>query len=274
MADWQTDIQAAQDAHIDAFALNMAVDSRVAEILPTAFQAAHDKHFSLFFSFDYAGNGPWKAGDVAALLEQYTASRVYYLHKGQYLVSTFEGPAHAEDWIDLKQQYNVFFVPDWSSIGAKPASQLGGGVADALFSWAAWPWGPQDMDTYTDASYYQYLNESGSKPYMMAVSPWFFTNLPGYDKNWLWRGDDLWYDRWVQVFYNQPEFVEIISCKFKKSSSTTLALSKNYQGMTMASLTILDPSTTMPWRPSGLERPPVILPKTCPMMVGDCLCHF
>jgi uncharacterized membrane protein len=94
LADWQTDIQAAQDARI---ALNMAVDSRVAEILPTAFQAAHDKHFSLFFSFDYAGNGPWKAGDVAALLEQYTASRAYYLHKGQYLVSTFEGPAHAED---------------------------------------------------------------------------------------------------------------------------------------------------------------------------------
>ncbi|KAI3224956.1 CAZyme family GH71 and CBM24 [Penicillium roqueforti] len=189
----------------------MAVDSRVAEILPTAFQAAHDKHFSLFFSFDYAGNGPWKAGNVAALLEQYTASTAYYLYKGQYIVSTFEGPAHAEDWIDLKQQYNVFFVPDWSSIGAKPASQLGGGVADALFSWAGWPWGPQDMDTYTDASYYQYLNESGLKLYMMAVSPWFFTNLPGYDKNWLWRGDDLWYDRWVEVLYNQPEFVEIIS---------------------------------------------------------------
>ncbi|KAI3118779.1 CAZyme family GH71 [Penicillium roqueforti] len=197
VTDWQTDIQAALDAHINAFALNMA--------------AAYDKHFLLFFSFDYAGNGPWKAGDVAALLEQYTASTAYYLYKGQYIVSTFEGPAHAEDWIDLKQQYNVFFVPDWSSIGAKPASQLGGGVADALFSWAGWPWGPQDMDTYTDASYYQYLNESGSKPYMMAVSPWFFTNLPGYDKNWLWRGDDLWYDRWVEVLYNQPEFVEIIS---------------------------------------------------------------
>lgn len=142
VTDWQTDIQAALDAHINAFALNMAVDSRVAEILPTAFQAAHDKHFSLFFSFDYAGNGPWKAGDVAALLEQYTASTTYYLYKGQYIVSTFEGPAHAEDWIDLKQQYNVFFVPDWSSIGAKPASQLGGGVVDALFSWAGWPWGP------------------------------------------------------------------------------------------------------------------------------------
>ncbi|KAI3124048.1 CAZyme family GH71 [Penicillium roqueforti] len=210
-ADWQTDIQAAKDAHLDAFALNMAVDSRIGQILPTAFEVASDLKFSLFFSFDYAGNGAWKADDVAALLEEYTASTSYYLHNGQYLVSTFEGPNQAEDWIDLKQKYNAFFIPDWSSIGAKPALQLGGGVADGLFSWAAWPWGPQDIDTYTDASYYQYLNGSGTKPYMMAVSPWFFTNLPGYDKNWLWRGDDLWYDRWVEVLYNQPEFVQIIS---------------------------------------------------------------
>lgn len=46
---------------------------------------------------------------------------------------------------------------------------------------------------------------------MMPVSPWFFTNLPGYNKNWLWRGDDLWYDRWQEVWYLQPEFIEIIS---------------------------------------------------------------
>jgi hypothetical protein len=43
-------------------------------------------------------------------------------------------------------------------------------------------------------------------PYMMPVSPWFYTNLPGFGgKNWLWRGDDLWYDRWSQIIYNQPE---------------------------------------------------------------------
>jgi hypothetical protein len=56
----------------------------------------------------------------------------------------------------------------------------------------------------------QTLNASG-KPYMMPVSPWFYTNMPGYDKNWLWRGDDSWYQRWQQVWYIQPEFVEIIS---------------------------------------------------------------
>lgn len=52
---------------------------------------------------------------------------------------------------------------------------------------------------------------------MMPVSPWFFTNLPGYDKNWLWNGEDLWYDRWQQAAsyskggFPAPEWIEIIS---------------------------------------------------------------
>lgn len=76
--------------------------------------------------------------------------------------------------------------------------------------WAGWPWGDKNITTFVDASYMQTLNASG-KPYMMPVSPWFYTNMPGYDKNWLWRGDDLWYQRWQQVWYLQPDFVEIIS---------------------------------------------------------------
>jgi hypothetical protein len=63
------------------------------------------------------------------------------------------------------------------------------------------------MDTYVDASYMQYLY---GKPYMMPVLPWFYTNLPGYKKNWVWNGDHLWYERWEQVLYLQPEWVEII----------------------------------------------------------------
>jgi hypothetical protein len=35
--------------------------------------------------------------------------------------------------------------------------------------------------------------------------------MPDYNKNWLWRGDNLWYQRWMQVWYLQPEFFEIIS---------------------------------------------------------------
>lgn len=83
------------------------------------------------------------------------------------------------------------------------------GVADGLFSWAAWPYGAADMTNTVDASYLDFL---GGKPYMMPVSPWFFTNMPGFaGKNWLWRGDDLWHDRWQQIFALMPEFIQIIS---------------------------------------------------------------
>lgn len=209
VSDWEHEIQLAQDAHIDAFALNIANgEDTTSNSMPNAFLAAQKLKFSLFFSFDYAGNGAWDKDDVLNLLKQYVSSGAYYLHGKTPLVSTFEGPGNADDWVYLKSKMSLFFVPDWSSVGAKSAMALGDGVADGLFSWAAWPNGPNDMNTYVDASYMQYL---GKKPYMMPISPWFFTNMPGYDKNWLWRGDDLWYTRWEQALYLAPEFIEIIS---------------------------------------------------------------
>jgi hypothetical protein len=81
-------------------------------------------------------------------------------------------------------------LSDWSSLGAGPAVAARNGVANGLFSWAAWPTGTPNSTTYVDASYKLAL---GGKPYMMPVSPWFFTNMPGFDKNWLWNSGDLWY---------------------------------------------------------------------------------
>ncbi|KXG50197.1 Glycoside hydrolase, family 71 [Penicillium griseofulvum] len=209
LSDWENEIKLAQDAHIDAFALNIAAgEDTTSTSMPTAWLAAQNLGFSLFFSFDYAGNGPWDKDDVLALLVRYVALDTYYFHGEDPLVSTFEGPGNADDWVDIKSEMSFFFVPDWSSVGAKAAMALGDGVADGLFSWAAWPNGPNDMNTYVDASYMQYLDK---KAYMMPISPWFFTNMPGYNKNWLWRGDDLWYTRWEQALYLAPEFIEIIS---------------------------------------------------------------
>lgn len=176
--------------------------------LDPVFAKATEHGIGLFFSFDYAGNGAWDKETVLSLLQKYTSYNAYYRHEGVPLVSTFEGPGSAYDWLHIKANVEIFFIPDWSSVGAKAAVKLAGGVADGLFSWAAWPTGPNDMDTYVDASYMQYLE---GKPYMMPVSPWFFTNMPGYNKNWLWRGDDLWHTRWQQALYIAPEFIEIIS---------------------------------------------------------------
>ncbi|GFF25735.1 glucan endo-1,3-alpha-glucosidase agn1 [Aspergillus udagawae] len=210
-ADWESDMKLAKDAHIDAFAMNMAwKDSTNDPSLEMAFNAANSVGFKLFFSFDYAGNGPWSQDTVIHMIQQYGSNGAYFQYKGKPFVSTFEGPGNAEDWVDIKAQTGCFFIPDWSSVGAKPAAALANGVADGLFSWSAWPWGNQTMDTYTDASYIQYLK---GKPYMMAISPWFYTNLMGYNKNWLWKGDRLWFDRWQELLGldPMPEFVEIIS---------------------------------------------------------------
>ncbi|OJJ96887.1 hypothetical protein ASPACDRAFT_33894 [Aspergillus aculeatus ATCC 16872] len=209
VSDWENEMTLALDAKIDAFAMNMAVgDATNTQSLENAFAAAGNTGLSLFFSFDYAGNGAWAKADVLTMLQTYTSDEAYWHYESKPFVSTFEGPNNADDWIDIKEQTGCFFLPDWSSVGADVAVNLGSGVADGLFSWAAWPYGPSDMNTYVDASYIDFLD---GKSYMMPVSPWFFTNMPGYDKNWLWRGDDLWYDRWVQAMYLAPDFIEIIS---------------------------------------------------------------
>lgn len=146
---WQSDIALAQSAHIDAFALNIAAgEPHTSESLDLAFSAASSLGFKLFFSFDYAGNGPFDQSDVISYINKYAASPAYYRHNGKPFASTFEGPLNAADWVAIKSATGCFFVPDWSSEGAKAALALVPGVPDGLFSWAAWPWGDRDSNTY------------------------------------------------------------------------------------------------------------------------------
>lgn len=176
-------MEKAAAAHIDAFALNMAYGDPLNDIqVPIAFAAAGSAGFQLFFSFDYAGNGSWPKAAVEAMINKYSGEAAYYHYNSKPFVSTFEGPDSATDWPDIKSNTGCFFMPSWSSLGAKAA--MATGVVDGLFSWAGWPEGPNDMFTTVDASYNDFLN---GLPYMMPMSPWFFTNLPNYEKNWLWR---------------------------------------------------------------------------------------
>lgn len=68
-----------------------------------------------------------------------------------------------------------------------------------------WPVGANDMSDEPDL---EWVNAIGSgKTYMMGVSPWFFHSAkPGTD--WVWRGDDLWADRWNEVMNVDPQFVQ------------------------------------------------------------------
>lgn len=192
---------------------------------------AEKLNFKLFLSFDYAnshmGYDSWPKEQIVELLHQYTGHGAYYHHTRKPFVTTSEGGEHAKDWKSIKKETGCFFVPSWSSLGPKQAARVGAGIVDGLASSTAWPTGPNHMDTYMDAAYIEALSRASkaskvpkthdsnytgqSQAYMMPVSPWFYTNLPAYHRNWLWRGEDLWYDRWQQVFYVRPGFVMIYS---------------------------------------------------------------
>lgn len=159
--------------------------------------------FSLFLSFDYAQD--WSPSAVIDRIKSFVdvAGDAHFRYNSQPLVSTFEGPSHASEWAGIKGATNCFFIPDWSSLGT---AHFPTDVVDGAFSWDAWPHGPVQKDNTSDLAWDQTL---GAKPYMMGVSPWFYTNLPQYGKNWGLRGDDLWSTRWEQAAEIQPEFVEV-----------------------------------------------------------------
>ena len=78
-------------------------------------------------------------------------------------------------------------------------------------SWDAWS---VDTNQKTTAEDRQWKNALGGKPYMMGISPWFYTSLPQFNKNWLWKGDSLWYTRWEQAIDFAPDYVQVSTLDF------------------------------------------------------------
>ncbi|KKA17141.1 Glucan endo-1,3-alpha-glucosidase agn1, partial [Rasamsonia emersonii CBS 393.64] len=189
---WESDIQQAKDAHIDGFALNIAAkDPNTDGILQNAYAAAEAVgDFKLFLSFDYEAEGPWPMDSVIAKINTYKNSTAQFRFQNKPLVSTFEGTGNVDDWPKIIEATGISFIPCWTSLG--PSGLVSAlKIVDGFFSWDAWPVGAEDITTSSDEAWIAALS---GKPYMMPVSPWFYTNLPQWNKNWLWRGDDLWHD--------------------------------------------------------------------------------
>ncbi|KAI1098371.1 glycoside hydrolase family 71 protein [Jackrogersella minutella] len=206
---WQNDIAEAKSAGIDGFALNVgSADSWNGEQLQLAYDTAASNSFSLFLSFDMAASS-WTVDQVVSLVNQYKGASSQLKVNGKPFVSTFEGPAWADNWASVRSSTgDIFLVPDWSSLGAQG---VGGKLAqiDGAFNWGAWP--DANQYTITTGNDQAYQSALQGKPYMMGVSPYFYTDLPQYNKNWYSSSDSLWYDRWQQVLEIQPDYIEIIT---------------------------------------------------------------
>ena len=205
-ADWASDMTLASQAGIDGFALNIAGDQYTQKQLDLAYAAADAAgNFKLFLSFDYAANQgfpSFTAQKVSDYINTYKTHKSQFTYKGLPLVSTFEGTDNAGDVASIRAATGgIFFVPEWTSKKGSPGAFAS---VDGALSWDVWPVGPSDMDSTNDRDWQRIL---GSKAYMMGISPWFYTNLPG--KNFLWRGNNLWHDRWQTAIELQPDFIEV-----------------------------------------------------------------
>ena len=116
-SDWVDDMQLAQAAGIDAFALNVGATDQTTTIqVPQAYAAAAKIGFKVFLSFDYATQGPWSSQAVISTIRTYANSPAQFTVNGLPLVSTFEGTAKASDWATIRQSTPLFLVPEWTSI--------------------------------------------------------------------------------------------------------------------------------------------------------------
>ncbi|KAI3321399.1 glycoside hydrolase family 71 protein [Xylariaceae sp. AK1471] len=205
--EWQLDISQAKASGIDGFALNVgAQDTYNDEQLHLAYDVASSNGFVVFLSFDMQAS-QWSADQIGSYINTYKGYGSQLKVNNLPVVSTFEGPSQADIWPGVRAATGgIFFVPDWASLGAQGVqSKLS--LIDGAFNWGAWPEANQyTMSTGNDVAYKSVL---AGKPYMMGVSPYFYTNLPG--KNWYSSSDSLWFDRWKQVLDIQPEYIEIIT---------------------------------------------------------------
>jgi glucan endo-1,3-alpha-glucosidase len=116
---WKHDVVTAKEVGIDGFALNIGPsDPWTQEQLDMVYRVAEEvEDFVLFISFDMAV-GKWPVPQVVDLINRYKPSKAQMLVDGDPFVSTFEGPAWADNWSTVRQETGgIFLIPDWSSIG-------------------------------------------------------------------------------------------------------------------------------------------------------------
>ncbi|GAB1316196.1 Glycoside hydrolase [Madurella fahalii] len=209
-AQWSHEIATAMEAGIDGFALNIGPsDCWTTVQLDYAYSIAEQaRDFVVFISFDMAAE-TWPPSQVAELINRYRQSSAQMLVNGRPLVSTFEGTDWAHYWPKVREQTcDIFLVSDWSSLGPHGVGQKLD-LIDGAFSWDAWPRaGCTKMTPAEDLFYRENLR---GKKYMMGISPWFYTNLPQWNKDWHCSSESLWYDRCQQVLEIMPDFVQIIT---------------------------------------------------------------
>ena len=132
--DYDSDMQQAAAVGIDAFALNIGVDSYTQTQLGYAYESAANNNMSVFISFDFNWYNIWMTSEIGTMIKNFANSPAQLKIGGKVVVSSFAG-----DGLDLDAVASAAGIAR-SGIFFAPNFQPGGlGSADALLNWMAWP---------------------------------------------------------------------------------------------------------------------------------------
>lgn len=216
--DWENDIKLAKSYGIDGFALNIGTDDYSQAQLDLGYAAAEAVGgFTVFISFDFNWYKTDQVSSVSTMLGRYVNSAAQYSVDGRAFVSTFIGDGF--DWSQVEKSINhaLYVVPKWDPT-ATNAENTG---VSGLFSWRAWPGQIDNVPinaslSTADDELYISIAQAQDKVYMAPVSPWFSTHFGkevSYPKNWLFKSETLWVDRWNQILQlgDKLQFIEIVT---------------------------------------------------------------
>ncbi|KAJ9106718.1 hypothetical protein QFC19_003030 [Naganishia cerealis] len=249
-ADWEENFKLAEETGIDAFALNLGPEQWQSDQARTAYRLSSARQvkdggddgegLKLFLSLDMNVLPSSDREDmfrIVDLVEEFGgmtgqfkvtlphATHLIWSHADnqeakKIVLSTFGGGDTSfggVGWqgflVECKRRnLDIFFMP---SFFLPPEKILGMPYVDATFDWnSGWPMENHTISVASDAVFIR--NE---RPYMAAVSPWFFTHYGtegqwAWNKNWIYRSDDnLYISRWKQILDKNfdPKFVQVIS---------------------------------------------------------------
>ncbi|KAF2127686.1 glycoside hydrolase family 71 protein [Dothidotthia symphoricarpi CBS 119687] len=209
--DYDEEFGIAKAAGIDAFALNMGPDVSNTQ-LGHAYDSAAKVGIKVFISFDF-NSGLFSTGDPAAVgdrIKAFKGHSAQLIVDNKPFVSSFIGTGLNVASVESAAGTEITFFPNWY-----PQDDQTG--ADGLFNWMGWyNDGSNNPGTVAPSVGDQaYLSAVGSKDrYMAPVAPWFSAHYGGwvpYTKNWIFQGNDLWFERWKEILTTGPRFIEIVA---------------------------------------------------------------
>lgn len=124
----------AKSLGIDAFALNIGVDSYTDQQLQLAYQSAAQNSMKVFLSFDFNWWNIGQAWTIGQKIAQYASKPAQLMVDGKVFVSSFAGDGIDVATLRAAVGRPLFFAPNFH-----PSYGTNLSAVDGLLNWMAWP---------------------------------------------------------------------------------------------------------------------------------------